>query len=354
VCFVAVGDAAAEVAARIGADEIERAREAVVFTGWREDVRDLLAAADVFVLASWREGLPRSAIEAAALGKPLVLTDVRGNREVGRHGIEALIVPPHDAERLAEAIERLVLDRALRERLGTAARARAIERFDEERVKQALVDSYRSLLARKGRLPAERGAVQLRRALADDVAGLARLHRATLPKAFLPTLGERFLELLYSALVVDPDALVLVADAGGAPVGVVAGILSTRRFAKTFFRRYGLRAAAGAGVRLLQPRALSGALETRRAALGLVGLPRCQIFVLAVEPGRRGEGIGARLVRAVLNELSARGVDEVAVVTAATNAPANRLFERLGFVRTARIAVHDGVPSNVWIAACRS
>ena len=51
---------------------------------------------DVFVLASWREGMPRSAIEAAAMGKALVLTDIRGCREVAGNGREALLVPPRD------------------------------------------------------------------------------------------------------------------------------------------------------------------------------------------------------------------------------------------------------------------
>ena len=73
----------------------------MLVTGWRDDVRDLLAVMDVFVLASWREGMPRSAIEAAAMGRPLVLTDIRGCREVARHEREALLVPPRDPEALA-------------------------------------------------------------------------------------------------------------------------------------------------------------------------------------------------------------------------------------------------------------
>ncbi len=58
----------------------------MIFAGWRTDVRDLLGIMDVFVLASWREGMPRSAIEAAAMGLPLVLTDIRGSREVVQDG----------------------------------------------------------------------------------------------------------------------------------------------------------------------------------------------------------------------------------------------------------------------------
>ena len=105
-----------------------------------------LALMDVFVLASWREGMPRSAIEAAAMGKPLVLTDIRGCREVVRPGVEGLLVPPRSPSALADAISLLLHDPALRRRMGEAARRRAVERFDERRVTADVVDAYRSLL----------------------------------------------------------------------------------------------------------------------------------------------------------------------------------------------------------------
>ncbi len=63
----------------------------MVVTGWREDVPELLSVMDVFVLPSWREGLPRSAIEAAASGLPSVLTDIRGCREVVRDGVGGVV-----------------------------------------------------------------------------------------------------------------------------------------------------------------------------------------------------------------------------------------------------------------------
>jgi glycosyltransferase involved in cell wall biosynthesis len=130
--------------------DLEAVRGFVRFTGWRSDVPDLLALMDVFVLPSWREGMPRSAIEAAAMGRPLVLTDIRGCREVARHGIEGLLVPPRDAERLAGAVERLLREPELRNRLGVAARRRAVERFDERAVADRVVAGYRRVLARKG------------------------------------------------------------------------------------------------------------------------------------------------------------------------------------------------------------
>jgi len=149
VRFLAVGPDDPEKADRIGEDEIREASRDVIFAGHRVDIPDLLAVMDVFVLPSWREGVPRSAIEAAAAGRALVLTDIRGCREVARDGIEGLLVPPRDPARLAAAIARLVVDPELRQRLGRAARARALERFDERRVIEVVLEEYRRLLARR-------------------------------------------------------------------------------------------------------------------------------------------------------------------------------------------------------------
>ena len=110
VRFLAVGAPDLEKADAISEAELAAAAGDVLVTGWRDDVRDLLAVMDVFVLASWREGMPRSAIEAAAMGKALVLTDIRGCREVARHDREALLVPPRDPGALAAAISRLAAD----------------------------------------------------------------------------------------------------------------------------------------------------------------------------------------------------------------------------------------------------
>jgi glycosyltransferase involved in cell wall biosynthesis len=134
-------------------DEEIAAGDRVIFAGTRVDVPDLLALMDVFVLASWREGLPRSAIEAAAMARPLILTDIRGCREVVRDGIEGLLVPPRDPTRLAEALVRVLEDPELRARLGAAARARAVSRFDERAVFQVMTETYERLLSgRRGRV----------------------------------------------------------------------------------------------------------------------------------------------------------------------------------------------------------
>jgi glycosyltransferase involved in cell wall biosynthesis len=154
--FLVVGAADADKADAITAEATEGARDDFVFTGWREDVADLMALMDVFVLPSWREGLPRSAIEAAASGLPSVLTDIRGCREVARDGAEAILVPVRDPARLADAIARLLEDPVLRRQMGAAARSRAEDLFDERHVAHTVVTSTQLLLGAE-QLPAPVG-----------------------------------------------------------------------------------------------------------------------------------------------------------------------------------------------------
>ncbi len=103
----------------------------VTWLGHVDDMPALFAQADVVALPSYREGLPKSLIEAAACARPLVTTDVEGCREVVTHEIDGLLVPARDPLALAAAIARLRADPALARRLGEAARAKALTDFDE-------------------------------------------------------------------------------------------------------------------------------------------------------------------------------------------------------------------------------
>ncbi|MCC6217538.1 MAG: glycosyltransferase family 4 protein [Polyangiaceae bacterium] len=142
----------------VGAPDLEKAdavrvtagvrsgpREGCTFTGLRHDVERLHAAFDVFCLPSRREGLPRVAMEAAAMGVPSVLSDVRGCREIVDEGVEGLLVPPGDVPALAGALERLLTDAALAQRLGAAARERALRQFDERAAAARIVAVYAEL-----------------------------------------------------------------------------------------------------------------------------------------------------------------------------------------------------------------
>jgi glycosyltransferase involved in cell wall biosynthesis/ribosomal protein S18 acetylase RimI-like enzyme len=352
VRFLAVGDVNEEKSDSIRPDEIASAGRDVIFTGWREDVRDLLAAMDIFVLPSWREGVPRSAIEAAAMGKPLVLTDIRGCREVARDGLEAILIPPKDESRLAEAITQLVRDRALRERLAPAARRRVVERFDEQKVIDRIVDHYRVLLADKAIRHAEAGPPRVRLARPQDAPALAQLHIHSLPDGFLSSLGERFLRVFYAALARDKGAITLVADGDEGVVGFAAGAASVGDFYRRFFVRRAIPAAIAAGHHLWRPRMLSRAWETARYAGDTGDYPEAELISIGIADSRRGRGLGRQLLEGVLEGLREKGVQEVRVMVGADNESANEFYLRMGFRALGKIAVHRGQLSNLLVTSC--
>jgi glycosyltransferase involved in cell wall biosynthesis len=150
--FLLVGPSDAGNPAQIPPEEL-RAWEAsgiVRYLGFRDDVRDLMAIADVVTLPSYREGLPRVLMEAAAMGCPLVATDIPGCREVVQDGVNGFLVPPRNGMALAQAIETLLKRPDLRAAFGAASRRLAEERFSAREVVDRILDLYRSLLAAKG------------------------------------------------------------------------------------------------------------------------------------------------------------------------------------------------------------
>jgi len=118
------------------ASEVRRLRigESVALLGERKDAREVMAAADVFVLPSLWEGLPYVLVEAAALGKPIVATDIDGVREVVRSGETGVLVPPRDPGQLAAALILLLRDRDLAGKLGERARRDIPPVFSLERM----------------------------------------------------------------------------------------------------------------------------------------------------------------------------------------------------------------------------
>lgn len=121
-------------------------RHGVRFAGRRQDMARCYAAMDLYVLASHREGFPRSAMEAAAMGLPVVTTDVRGCREVVEHERTGFLVPVDDGAALAEAVARLVEDPGRRRAMGEAGRALAARRFDQRQVIATTLEAYAELL----------------------------------------------------------------------------------------------------------------------------------------------------------------------------------------------------------------
>lgn len=124
-----------------------RQRENLVLIGHVEDVRTVWAKAHVAILPSRREGLPKSLLEAAACARPLIASDVPGCREIARHGVNALLVPPDDPEALAHAIATLMNDPDLRIRFGRVSRQIVVADFSSARIGDEIVALYARLLA---------------------------------------------------------------------------------------------------------------------------------------------------------------------------------------------------------------
>jgi glycosyltransferase involved in cell wall biosynthesis len=124
-----------------------RDRSNLMLLGQVEDVRTIWRQAHVAVLPSRREGLPKSLLEAAACGRPLIATDVPGCREIARHNLNALLVPVDDPRALADAIETLRKDAAMRQRFGRAGRNLVIDEFSSARIGRDIVSLYARMLA---------------------------------------------------------------------------------------------------------------------------------------------------------------------------------------------------------------
>lgn len=114
--------------------------------GHVNDMRDLYAKSDLVVLPSWREGLSRSLIEAAAMERPIITTNVPGCRDVVDHGRSGLLVPPHDAVALQLAIILLIEQPDLGFRLGREARRKVVSEFEVSLVNESTLNIYRSML----------------------------------------------------------------------------------------------------------------------------------------------------------------------------------------------------------------
>ncbi len=134
VQFVLVGDVDDGNPTSLTAEQLTDLRKSrdVTWLGARTDIAKLLAASHVACLPSYREGLPKSLIEAASAGRPIVTTDVPGCREVVTHMVNGLLVQPRDVKALASAIEKLVNDPQLRQSMGEENRHKAESEYANE------------------------------------------------------------------------------------------------------------------------------------------------------------------------------------------------------------------------------
>lgn len=114
----------------------------VEWLGHRNDIKEQIALCDIFVLPSYREGVPRTLLEASSMGKPIVTTDAVGCKEVVDNGINGFLVPVKDSKSLADRINFLAHNYELREKMGNESRLKAKKEFDIKVIIQKYLEIY--------------------------------------------------------------------------------------------------------------------------------------------------------------------------------------------------------------------
>ena len=139
-----VGQGALEAKLRAQAQALGVA-DRILFAGFRADVDRLIPAFDVFCLSSHMEGLGTSLLDAMCYARPVVATTAGGIPEAVEDGVTGRVVPPRDADALAEALVSVLADRPRREAMGAAGRRRFLERFTADRMVEETLAVYAAL-----------------------------------------------------------------------------------------------------------------------------------------------------------------------------------------------------------------
>jgi N,N'-diacetylbacillosaminyl-diphospho-undecaprenol alpha-1,3-N-acetylgalactosaminyltransferase len=121
----------------------------VKWLGRRDDMVELTAISDIYVLPSYREGIPKTLLEAASMSKPIVTTDTVGCRDVVDDGINGFLVPIKDSKELACKIEILIKDEKLRSKMGFEGRKKALAEFELKKVVKKYLELYENILKDK-------------------------------------------------------------------------------------------------------------------------------------------------------------------------------------------------------------
>ncbi len=327
--LVVIGPYEPDKADAIDTQKVEEARASgVVFLGMRDDVDVLYRAMDLFILPSHREGFPRAAMEAAASGLPLIVTDIRGCREVVEDGGNGLLVPVRDAPALRSAIERLGNDPELRQQMSEAGRSKAVLEFDEQRIVRRVIESQVRALREKGRFERFHDAgYSVRAAEIRDARIIARIRASTGGGA---TRNIGLMTRAYRSLIDRPDGIVCVAEDAYGPFAYVAGVSSARRHQGAFspiraLRPRGYRRSGSAGPPSHRD---SDQFQTHGPAF----YDHAELLSLDVAHAFKDSGADAALAKAFMRSVAELGAQRVRALVDRRNPDAIVILESLGFV----------------------
>jgi glycosyltransferase involved in cell wall biosynthesis/ribosomal protein S18 acetylase RimI-like enzyme len=333
---------AGDGSARAALEEMARARgvsDRIAFVGFREDVADLLCAADLIALPSLREGFSISLLEAMAAGKPIIASSIGSNRDVAAQADMALLVPPGDPAALANAIRDAAHDPERMAAVGANARSLFEANYTEDRMLNAYHQLYLDLV--DGSTPARAagrslpGPSVIRHAGSGDLPGIVRIHQKAFRHFFLTRMGPAFLRRYYQHVLDYASGIVLVCECNGTLTGFACGFGNPAEFYRSMWRgrmAFALPALAA----LLRNPSLSGHMinAVRRIQTSASEEPpsSCELSSIAVTPEASGNGLGKELLRAFLEHSWTRHARSVYLTTdAAGNEAANALYREVGF-----------------------
>ena len=330
----------------------------VTFLGFRSDVANLLAAADVVVVPSLREGLSISLLEAMAAGKGIIASSIGSQREVASQAECVRLVPPGNAVALRDAIAEIVHWPEIASRLGRRARALYESRYTEERMLGGYRELYLDLLKEKCAESGERrGAVGtqlvVRPAVAQDLAAIVAIHRRAFSDFFLTRLGSAFLDRYYRLVLQFRHGILLVSESGGAITGFVSGFVDPAGFYRFMWsNRWGFVWPVMQAVARHPSLAANVAHSVQRIQTTASEWPdgSCELSSIAVAPAVTGNGVGSALMKAFLDEAASRQACAVYLTTDAEDNPhANELYRRAGFQQVRRFLQRKGRWMNEYV-----
>lgn len=307
----------------------------VTFLGFRHDIGDLLAACDLVVLPSLREGLSISLLEAMAAGKPIIATSIGSHREVASQAEMAHLVPPANPAALAEAIMQFARDPALRAHLAAGARSLFEARYTEERMLNDYRQLYLELLEPKTAIRGACGSSIVRNAAPKDLDAIVAIHQRAFGEFFLTQMGGSFLRMYYQLVLSYRAGILLVGEKHGSVSGFVCGFADPGEFYQLMWqnRRAFVLPALTALVR--HPSLTANILHAvRRIQTSAAQGPQrsCELSSIAVVPEVSGNGLGKTLLRSFLTESWSKAAEYVYLTTdASANETANALYRDIGF-----------------------
>ena len=180
---------------------------------------------------------------------------------------------------------------------------------------------------------------------------IARLHTEQISAGFLTSLGQRFLVHLYDSIATCDDAVLLTARQGERLAGMICGSTDTRRVYRHFVRRKAVQAGLAALPRLLTIERMKHVWETWRypASSPQLDLPTSEVLNFCVSSDFQRRGVGVSLFDRLTQELHARGLRDLKIVTGEAQESAHRFYEAVGAVLAHRTEVHRGQASRIYL-----